>query len=696
LSKRSALPGVALAASICGALAVVPASVGAALGSREPPETAELDSPPRAQSLPPEGLLREGPPLVLDERFDHDEALAPHAPEVHRTTLTAKLDPATHVIDGTEEIVFHSPADVEVKELSFHLYLNAFKNERSEFLRGQLGAGRGGSLPDDWGHVDLSELVLVDDGTDHGDENLLPGLVPFDPESGDQTDMRVPLPRPLPAHGTLRLRLRFRSKLPSVVERTGYLDSFHMAGQWFPKLSRLTPSGAWEHFAFHRFTEFSSDFGHYDATIDVPQGFVVGATGRRTSHVEKAGRAIERYEQGDVHDFAFAAWDRFIERQSEVSGIQVRQLFPPGHEAAADKETESLKAAVDCYGRRFGRYPYSELTIIRPPHGAEEAGGMEYPTLITTGGHWSGPPFVRFTEGLVIHEFGHQHFYGLLASNEQRSPFLDEGLNTFAEDLCSEERYGYGSAVESPFLKLDSAQINRARSLPFGHDHPIAATAPSFPTARHYGALVYGRTATLLHTLRRSYGEARFDQTIGRYARAYRFRHPSRGDFLDALRQGLGTEAAENARVALEERGFVDYAAIHLDSVKERSPSGIFDRGGGQRETIAGTETGSFVGSVVVVRRGTLAFPVDIRLDFEDGTSRVVHWDDKATNQSSARLPVRSASRLVHAHIDPEQRILLDERRDNDGVGDRTHHLAPRITETAAFLVGLAELLGTP
>jgi hypothetical protein len=702
LTKRSAPrrsragAGVALAASVCGLLALVPAAASALRGADDTHTAAGIETISRTVALPAEGMLREGPPVLLDERFDSDEALPSHAVEVHRTTLNARLDPGTHVIEGSEDLLFHSPAEVEVKELSFHLYLNAFKNERSEFLRGQLGAGRGGSLPTDWGHIDVTELLLVDEGDGHGEENLLPGLAPFDPESGDQTDLRVPLPRPLAPHGTLRLRLKFRAKLPSVVERTGYLDSFHMAGQWFPKLSRLSPSGQWEHFAFHRFTEFSSDFGHYDATIDVPKGFVVGATGQRTSRTERGDRVVEHYEQGDVHDFAFAAWDKFVERESVIAGVHVRQLFPPGHEHAIAKEAESLEAAIGCYGRRFGRYPYGELTVIRPPRGADEAGGMEYPTLITTGGHWSGPPFVRLTESLVIHEFGHQHFYGLLASNEQRSPFLDEGLNTFAEDLCSEERYGFGSAVETPFLQLDSAQINRGRSAALGHDHPVAGTAPSFPTARHYGALVYGRTATLLHTLRRAYGEARFDQTLARYARAYRFRHPSRGDFLDALRQGLGAEAAENARIALEERGWVDFAAIHLDSVKERSPSGVFDRGGGQRETVAGTETGSFVGSVVVVRRGTLALPVDIRLDFEDGTSRVVHWDAKATNEPSARLPVRSASRLIHAQIDPEQRILLDERRDNDGVGDRTHHLAPRVTETAAFLIGLAAELTGP
>jgi hypothetical protein len=315
---------------------------------------------------------------------------------------------------------------------------------------------------------------------------------------------------------------------------------------------------------------------------------------------------------------------------------------------------------------------------------------MEYPTLITTGGHWSGPPAIRFTEMLAVHEFGHQHFFGLLASNEQRSPFLDEGLNSFAEDGCMAELYGEGDTFDSPFLQLGGVQMHRARALGPGADHPIAGSAPSFPTSRHYSGLVYARTATLLHTLRRVYGEEAFDRTLGRYTRAYRFKHPTPADLLDALAQGLGAEAAENARRALFERATVDYAAIHLSSVKERSPSGVFDRDAGKRETVAGTETGTWTSTLVVVRRGTLQFPVQIRLRFADGSARTVVW---AGREDWVRLPITSASELVGAEVDPEQRIVLDERRDNDAiVAKRTHRVAPRVWETAAYLLGLGQV----
>ena len=141
------------------------------------------------------------------------------------------------------------------------------------------------------------------------------------------------------------------------------------------------------------------------------------------------------------------------------------------------------------------------------------------------------------------------------------------------------------------------------------------------------------------------------------------------------------------------ERGFVDYAAVHLASVKERSPSGVFDRETGKRETIAGTETGTWIGSVVVVRRGSLMFPVDVRLTFADHSSRTVRWGGR---EDWVRIPVSSASELVRAEVDPEHRVLLDERRDNDATGKRVHRVAPRVWETSAFFVGLVELLAAP
>ena len=110
--------------------------------------------------------------------------------------------------------------------------------------------------------------------------------------------------------------------------------------------------------------------------------------------------------------------------------------------------------------RRYGRYPYPTLTVVHPPEGAANAGGMEYPTLITTGGPWFAPySGVHGIQAVTVHELGHQWFYGLVATNEHDYPFLDEGLNSFAEYDALKARYGEGSLVSFFGLNVASESL---------------------------------------------------------------------------------------------------------------------------------------------------------------------------------------------------------------------------------------------
>src|SRR5262249_55780240 len=159
-------------------------------------------------------------------------------------------------------------------------------------------------------------------------------------------------------------------------------------------------------------------------------------TGRLTGDVRtEKGRAVRRYVQEDVHDFAFTAWAGFRELQakSEDGAVAIRCLYPPGFDEAARVEVEAARCGLTYFGKADGRYPSTTLTLVHPPDGADEAGGMEYPTLITTG----GPFYLPYTgahgiELLTLHELGHQWFYGLVATDEHAWPFLDEGVNSYA------------------------------------------------------------------------------------------------------------------------------------------------------------------------------------------------------------------------------------------------------------------------
>src|SRR6188768_4260911 len=270
-------------------------------------------------------------------------ALTESAPKVASYEIEAKLDTEHHRLTGRETIHFVNRSTAVLNELWFHLYLNAFKNDKTLFLRSPFGAGRSGDKAHEYGYVDVKRLTIVaGDGQDlwAGRDHHSPG----DPE--DETDLRVPLPAPLAPGQTLDLELEFEDQLPELIERTGFMGSFHFMGQWFPKLARLLPSGAFAHFPFHAQSEFYADFGDYDVTLDVPSGFRVGATGSRVREAQSKGRTQLSYHAENVHDFAWTAWDRFELRSERIAGTQVSVLYPPHQRQNAEAELASVRFAL--------------------------------------------------------------------------------------------------------------------------------------------------------------------------------------------------------------------------------------------------------------------------------------------------------------------------------------------------------------
>lgn len=597
----------------------------------------------------------------------------------HATILRATLDPAAHVVSGEEEIVWTNHSSRSTDELYWHLYLNAFRDQRSLFRRESLGPGRGERAPDDDGRVDIERMDLYEvdaEGHPSGEPVEIWGPAekhtPDDPD--DTTDVRTALPRPVPPGGRIALRLRFRAKLPSIVERTGYSGDFHMVAQWFPKLAQRTIKGRWNHFPFHRLSEFAANFGSYDVTLDVPEGHVVGATGRLVEEKREGGRFVARYVQDRVHDFAWVAATGLAERRERLYGVDLRLLYPPGYERAVARELDALGAAFDCFGRRYGAYPYDVLTVVHPPQGAEEAGGMEYPTLVTTGGPWHGPPFSRSIEAVTVHEFGHQYFYGIVASDEHATPFLDEGLTSYAEGVCLDESYGAGSGFDSPWLRIESAALMRPGALAEGRDLPLASPAPGFPSARHYGTVIYDRGALLLRTLAGAFGPSVVDAALGRYARSQRFGHPNVGDLLDAFGEIGGPDLREALRVGLYERGSIDVAVSEVSSRPGEGPFGTRSR-------------------AVVVRRGNLVLPVRVRFFFEDGAVEDRTWSGEG---AFVAWEVDGPSSLRSVVVDPDGVLWLDENWANNARSVEPQTSAPRVWERAAYWLGLLSLALAP
>jgi hypothetical protein len=615
-------------------------------------------------------------------------AVREHADDIVDYTLRATLDPRAHKVHGEGTIRWRNASTQPVSELWLHLYLNAFKNERSAFFRERVG-GRGSARPEtgdmDWGWIDVRRLVLRD--TNDVMTDLLPALEVRRPGDDDETDARVPLPRAIAPGDEIRLDVAFDDKLPVVIERTGYRGRFHMVGQWFPKLARLERSGVWVHFPFHHLSEFYADFGTYDVTIDVPDGYIVGATGPLVESRIASGRRIERHVQADVHDFAWTAWDEWRKAREKIDGVDVTVLFPPGFGDLAQRELSAIRFALPYDSGRYGRYPYEVLTVVHPQQDAAEAGGMEYPTLITSGGAWWTPPGVLAPEIVTVHELGHQWFYGLVATNEEAWPFLDEGLNQFAEVDAMAKWRGDGSAADLLGLRVSDAALQAVAGNRSVHDERVAQPASAFASGASYANVVYARTASVIETLARVYGDDSVGRALGRYTRAFRFEHPGPDELLAVFEDTLGAHVAATLRVALFEKGWVDYAIDGVSSERAMTAAGMFDRGG-KRERAPGTDEGDWEGSVLVRRRGNLSFPVDIDLVLDDGTTRRERWDGEG---ESKRIAWRGPVALRGAVVDPDDRVMIDAHRDNNraaapGGGGG----APRALERATYWMQLA------
>lgn len=610
------------------------------------------------------------------------------APRVASYTLEARLDVPSHLITGKGTLVWTNTASEPTRELWFHLYLNAFKNDKTLFLRSPFGAGRSGEHGSDYGYIDVSRLSV----RELGGKDLWPDAArtsPGDPD--DQTDIRLPLPSEVAPGATLTIDFEWTSRLPSIVERTGYSGSFHLLGHWFPKLARREPDGRWAHFSFHPQAEFYADFGRYEVTLDVPANMVVGATGRQSRSESDGQRRRLTFEADSVHDFAWTAWPEFKEKQQVIEGVEVRLLYPPGHDENARASLSALRFALPRFNRLYGSYPHPTLTVVHPPEHARNAGGMEYPTLITTGGpwwaSWSG---VRAVEGVTVHELGHQWFQGIVASNEYDWPFLDEGLNTFAEVRALDAAYGPGSLVSFGGLSISGSAARRAVAIPSGHDNPIAQPAARFSSFDSVGALIYARTAIALETVGNAWGHDALERAFASYTRRERFRHPTPKSFLDEVRQQLGADAHDALHGALFDKGWVDYELSDLDCVRVTAPGGVFgddaERKSVERDPGAGSPEHSC--RALVRRKGTLRFPVDVELIFDGGRRERRRWEGR---EEWTTFDATGPEEVVAAIVDPERSILLDESFGNNARRKRRefgHRTLERLTYGAELLLG--------
>jgi hypothetical protein len=633
------------------------------------------------------------------------DPLPASAPRIVDYTIDVQLDPARKTLAGTQRLTWTNPSGDQVNDLWFHLYLNAFRNNRSTFVKESGGQLRGDRMEKDgWGWTDVTAMRLAD-GTD-----VLRGATFERPDDGnvdDYTVMRVPLPAPVGPGASITLDITWKAKLPKVFARTGYSRDYYLVGQWYPKIAVYEPAGTrgrtaggWNCHQFHANSEFYADFGRFTVTMTVPAHFVVGATGRRVAEAAGPnGTKRYTYEQADVHDFAWTADPRFVEHVERFSAtkdvteaeyrkvaelvgrtvdevrltdVEIHLLLQPGREPQARRYIDAAKAGLKYFGLWYGRYPYKTLTVVDPALDAGGSGGMEYPTFITGGTsalfNWWPLDEVRAVEHVTVHEFGHQFWYGLVASNEFEEAWLDEGVNSYSTGRVMDTAYGADvSMARLPFLKIGEEDVIRAQNTPLRIFDRVRSNAWSYSPGM-YSFYSYTKPELLLRTLERYLGAQTMARVMRTYHERWRFRHPSSDDFYAVASEVSGRDLSWYFKAVVEGTGVVDYEVLSASSERAVQAQGRLPGKDGTWTVVEAdakkNDQAPYRTRVVVRRLGTVAFPTVVQLTWEDGSTERVPWDGA---QAWTRIERVGPKKLRSAVIDPEHAITIEVNRTNNG-----------------------------
>lgn len=580
--------------------------------------------------------------------------------------IDATLDPLKHTIDGKQQLTWRNRSKETVRSVYLHLYMNAFKSAGSTYFTEQREAGNDATIrAGEWGHIALRSV------SQGGAKVPWAFVHPDNGPASDETVVRFDLPAPVAPGASTTFDIAFLTQLPRVVCDTGYVGSFHLVAQWFPKIGVLELPGErgatrtrWNVHEYHHESEFYADFGRFDVKLTAPKGYTVGATGElQGAPVERGGALTHHYVQGDVHDFAWTADKRSAPplrgTWSASPGspqVALSVLFPPDRAASAAPALKAATDALSYFSKTLGPYPYRTLTIVIPPLNADDAGGMEYPTFITATGHDKVVPKTAGAFDLdfvTIHEVGHGYFYGILASNEFEEPMLDEGLNEYwdyrmlrdtGQQVYMGPRWLKALGFAPGFDGFDVERHEAPRHEPLD---PIGQNAHM----RLQGiGPVYVRSATMLRDLEQRIGKEATERAFKEYYRRWKFRHPSVADLRETLAEVSGQRAAVYAAFAQQV-----YATSPVDDRISRlsSEEEVAARPGAAR---------AWRTSVTLQRRGA---PVaqSVLVKFADGSSETGVWDDQQRWRTFSWV---KPARAVSAELDPKRLHYLDTSKLDD------------------------------
>jgi len=480
-------------------------------------------------------------------------------------TITAKLDPATGVVTGHERVVVQNASDTAMTRVALRLDQNLFapgeaRSEAMPWLHETDGV-QITALSIDGRAVDPNPPATMRTVTRGGQTFQFRMPPPYDLRL---TSVSIPLAAPVPAHGSFTLEADWHFTVPQIPANTrgvrmgAWGDSLFQVAQWYPRVAVFDDlrEGGWDTEPYLGVSEFYNNFGHFDVKLDVPAGWLVGATGilqnpeevltptarERLSHVLESDstrsivgpddvgpgkstaagdRLVWHFVADTAGDFAWATSSRYVwdATRATIPGkgpVPINILYVPWRAQAFAQAPAIVRHALQFYSGLWIPYSFPVLTLADGPEN-----GMEYPMIIFS------------AAGASDHEAGHEWWPMTLGTNETWYPFMDEGFNQYMNILSGDDRSGRP-------VDLDGLGQEYGRTSGNEREAPLMWDA-------NYGGPMYefqgyGKAPEMLSMLGGIVGDTAVWKAMSAYAATWRFKHPSPWDFAFSMDRSLGRD----------------------------------------------------------------------------------------------------------------------------------------------------------
>ena len=484
------------------------------------------------------------------------------------TYIDVELDDENHILRGFEKMVYHNNSPSDLNKIIIHLWPNAYKNSNTNLAKQKYSDGS-----TSFKYADSIDLGYIDSL----DFKVNGYKVEWEFLNEEIDISEIHLKKPLNPGDSIVITTPFRVKIPSgKFSRLGHIGQSYQITQWFAKPAVFDKNG-WHPMSYLDQGEFYSEFGNYDVSITIPKNYILMATGdlqnaeeldflnkkaELTSQLIKENRLpvrdsfgrkdmsfpksstekkTLRFVQKNVHDFAWFTDKRYHVLKGELDlnnrKITSWALFTNNEAKLWRRSIEYINDATRYFSKWVGEYPYNHVTAVDGTISA--GGGMEYPNITVIGRSGNS----KSLETVIVHEVGHNWYYGILGSNERDNAWMDEGLNTYIEIRYMEEKYPNGYfrkkdstenksrgislniSLEDKELQHIAYQFNASRN----YDQPLVMGSKNF-TQMNYGAMVYSKTGIGFHYLKAYLGEELFDNCMNEYFNQWKFKHPNPDD----------------------------------------------------------------------------------------------------------------------------------------------------------------------